>query len=416
MDAYTKWMRFVHILVQETDINGIDAQITLTRQLKEILDIEKNAYCNPHHAIVSYKNTHRDNRYLDAEAEKADKILSAPEWNEVFAEAENDSFLQGSCMFYYQSDIRIETYKSRTQNVKFIFQKNGITKPFAEYYLLVRGILCRNYDWSSYRGNADNFTITNRDVDRFLRNLTIWNDNAEVKRFFCELLDCSDVEQMKKFVQEVIKEEHTVVYNKKQFDDDKYTTIYLNKVYRRLFKEEEMKPLHWLYDTGMDPLRVHFYNNGNAAIYKGPVNSFFLGIERHRYASEVIKKFKDKFDFQFTDDRQADNFEKYGNYTGDTLTVSSKDGVLPKNSILRVNFFKSEDIEISINNPEYAQHLSKVYEPYYDAKKFKDLSGEDTEDQGYFKVIAIHNADRLDKEEILKIFELAYNSIQTTDV
>lgn len=418
-DAYTKWMRFVHILAQGTDINGIDAQITLTRQLKEILDIEEDAYRKPHQAIVSYRDTHRDNRYLDAEAEKAGKILSDSTWNEVFAEAEKDPFLQGSCMFYYQPNIEIEAYKSRTQKVKLIFQENGITEPFAKNYLLMRGVLCRNYDWSSYRQRTTNFTITNRSADRYLRNLTIWNDNAEVKRFFRELLDCADVESMKHFIQQVVKEEYTVTYNEKQFNDEN-AKEYLNKVYHRLFKEEEMQPLHWLYAKELPAIGVYFFSNGRAALYKGHVNKFHLGNERHKYASAVIKEFEKKFDFQFADERQKENFDKFKGYTGEILTVSSKEGILPNNCILRVNFYSSDTIDLSINNQECANHLFEAFKQYHmvEDQTDKEIMGDGklssffVNGQEHFNVNVIHNADRLGTEKILEIFELAYDTIQ----
>ncbi len=421
IEAYRKWMRFTHSFVQGSDVTGIDSQITISRQLREILDID-NATNEPYNAIVSYNSTHRDNRYLAAEAEKAKRVLDEPEWNDAFVEAEKDTFTQGSCMFYYQQEIDIETYTKRTKNVALVFDENGVSGRLSENYLLLKGVMCRNYDWSAFRRDTYNFTITNKGANRYLRNLTIWNDNKEVKRFFCELLDCNSIDEMVEYISQVVQENHQVVFNPKQFDNQ-CSEDNLNKVYRRLYKENEMKAMQWLYSSGIPSIGVYYHRDGKASLYKGNVNCFYLGNERHRYVTRLCGDFKQQFDFQFTDTRQQDDYAKFGNYSGNALIVFSKDDILPQQTKLQIIFYNDDAIAISTNNVDFANKLFEEYRSFLGVDNFKDLSGKDIMEDGrltsffwyeqeFYRVFVGYDTDKTGYGQLEKLLQMAYDTIQ----
>lgn len=426
MKNYNAWMRFVHIMVQGTDITGLDNQITLTKMLQEIIDLTIEgetfeAYKNPLKAIVEYNKTHRENRYLAAEATKAEQVLEEEKWDSVFASAEKDAFTQGSCMFYYEKGMDIENYKLRTSRVGLLFDKDGVTPPLATDYLLIRAVLCRNYDWTSYRKSAYNFNITNSSIDRYLRNITIWNDNQEVKGLFCELLDCDNTENIKEKIYEIIKEKHTVIFKEGYWSGDAYNN--LNKSYERLFKEEEMQPLKWLYNLGERAMGCWLYPDGTISLYKGNVNCMFLGFERHKYIRNIMDSFKDKLGLYFDDGRQFDNYQRFGNYSGDNVKITSSADILPHNTRMKLWFIPNGSLTILVSNKTAALNLYNRYLSAYGEDIAIDFNGNSIkDDEGnlsylydggvqYFRVANISDFDKLTGPEHIQVIETLYNEV-----
>lgn len=427
IDTYKIWMRFVHIMVQNTDINGFDAQITLTRLLREILsfslgdDIQFKAFKHPRRAIVEYCHSHRENRYLSSEALKARLILQDQKWEDTFAQAEKNPFMQGSCSFYYKEGMSTEEYKFRTSNLPLIFDENGVTEPFATDYLLLRAVLCRNYDWSTYRKSTYNFTVTNSSAQRYLRNMTIWNDSSAVKDFFYDLLSYTNTEEMKDFIERVVSEKHELVLKPDFWTDEERQR--LQKVYNRLYQESEMQTMKWLYHSGIKAMGCYFNNDANVSLYRGYVNCMFLGLERHKYLPEIIEHFKGTLNFQFADERQSMNYNLYGNYSGDSVTIwSYGEELLAKYNMMLV-FHTNDSVSMLVNDERKAKEIFNAYLSHYDASNITDYSGKDIQDQEgnlssifdngkpYFRVNHITGADKCDANEIINMIQMALNII-----
>lgn len=423
---YLVWMRFVHVMTQRTDINGFDAQITLTKMLNEIItqkgDDMFDPISNPRGAIIKYTESHRDNRNLEAEALKARLIVYNKEWEEAINEAEKDPFMQGSCTFYYKDGMEIQEYKSRTEKVSKIFGKDGVVEPFAIDYKLLRAVLCRNYDWSTYRKNFSNFRITNSGADRYLRTLTIWNNSHGVKDFFYNLLDKDNVNDMMTYINEVIEEDNDLILR-----NDGYWTPEakerLIKVYKRLYKETEFKAMKWLYGIKVSPISCYFYRNGNASLYVGYVNCMFLGIERHKYIPKIVDYFKDSFDFNYMDSRQIENYEKYNNYSGDDVRVKSDLCINGTICHVIISFHSNESLTILVSDEEKGKIVFNAYKEYYRVANIKDYYGNDIQDINgnlslyyesaipYYRVNYIQNVDRLTDDELICIIQILYNNL-----
>ena len=427
IDTYKIWMRFVHIMVQNTDINGFDAQITLTRLLREILsfrfvdDKEIPAFKHPRRAICEYSESRRENRYLSSEALKARLIGQDQKWEEVFAQAEENPFMQGSCTFYYKEGMSTEEYKLRTANLPLIFDENGVTEPFASGYLLVRAVLCRNYDWTGYRKSFYNFTVTNSSAQRYLRNLTIWNDFPAVKDFFYDLLSFTNIEDMKDFIGRVVSESHELVLKPGYWTDEEQRR--LQKVYNRLYQDSEMEAMEWLYHSGIKAMGCYFNNDANVSLYKGYVNCLFLSLERHKNIPKIVEHFKYTLNFQFADERQNTNYDLYGNYSGDSVTIRSHgEEILVKYNIMLV-FHTNDSVSMLVNDERKAKGIFNAYLSYYNVSNIKDYSGKDIQDQKgnlssifdnsklYFRVNHITDADKRDVKDIIKIVQMALDII-----
>lgn len=372
--AYQRWMRFVHNMVQATDITGAESQITLTRLLIDILNYEspstdKKTWQDPYLLLVEYNDNYRNNRNLQAEADKAEQILADERWENVFCEAEANEFMQGSVTFYYEKGMSLDEYRLRTRNVSMLFDANGVTESFKKDFILMRAVLCRNYDWSSFRKNVINLNVTNKASNRFLRILTIWNDFPPVKKLFCQMLSMKSIEEMLYFLDLVTKEDHELIL-KDYWEENLKAKA--NIAYRRLYKYDEMKTLVCLSNMGIDPMKMYLYTNGLIFIYKGPVNCMSLSTERHKYLPKMIDSVNDLYGFEYTDVRTYENLKKYGNYTGHYVTLKSKEGVLPNHCIVKLesDYYDNMGIYVTDEKAAYA-----VYEYFLKRANVTNIKG-----------------------------------------
>ena len=428
---FTTWMRFAHNMVQNTDVNQVKNQITLMRLLNEALHFKPdgkpqfNAWEHPYEAIIAFNASRRDNRYLNAEALKANCILKDPHWEAAFRKAEADVFMQGSVTFYYEEDMALSVYENRTANVPQVFNKDGVVDELAKDYLLVRAVLCRNYDWTGIRKNATNFNITNRSADRHLRNLTIWNTNKEVKQLFCSLLDCTDSKQrialLTNVAENVTEMKHVI-----QLKPGEWTAIAqkrLQKLYDRLHSEKEMKALQWLYSH--DKIRmmgVYIHGDGNGALYKGSVNCMSLTSERHKVIPDIVAKYQGLFMFQYADDRQTDSLNRFGNFSGSNIVLYSQ-AQLSSGARLKLKFLEYGSLCIDVFGADKAKELFDAYCKMRGTNNIHDQNGKDIYADGSlnsykergedcYHVNYIDDACSLLIADIYKLIDEAYRVLQ----
>ena len=426
-NLFTTWMRFAHNMVQDTDVNQVKNQITLMRLLNEALHFQPDgnpqfkAWEHPYEAIIAFNASRRDNRYLNAEAQKASRILEAPQWETAFRKAEADVFMQGSVTFYYEEGMALSVYENRTANVPQVFNKDGVVDELAQGYLLVRAVLCRNYDWTGIRKNATNFNITNRSADRHLRNLTIWNTNKEVKQLFCSLLDCTDSKQRVDLLTNVAEEQNAL-----QLKPGDWTATEqqrLQKLYDRLHSEKEMKALQWLLHSGIRMMGVSIHGDGNGALYKGSVNSMSLTSERHKVIPDIVSKYKGLFMLQYADDRQTESFNNFGNFSGSNIVLYSQ-AQLSGGARLKLKFLEYGSLCIDVFGADKAKELFDAYCQMYGTNNIHDQNGKDIcdadgslsyyNDKGdnCYHVNYIDDACSLPIADIYKLMDEAYKVLQ----
>lgn len=424
--SFRRWMRFVHCMVQSTDINQVKNQITLTCLLNEALcyqpkgDTAFKAWEHPYKAIVGFNNSRRDNRYLESEALKASLILQDPRWEEAFRIAETDVFMQGSVTFYYEEGMDISLYQHRTENVPNVFNKDGVVEELAKDYILIRAVLCRNYDWRGMKKNTTNINITNRGADRHLRNITIWNTSTEVKRLFCQLLDCATPEERVNLLKNVAEEEHKLTLREDGYWTDE-ALVNLQTLYNRLHSEKEMQVLRWFYShSEIKMMGVWINANGTGCLYKGPVNCIMITTERHKVIPAVVERYKDTCDFQYMDSRQVDTFEHFKNYSGTEISLCSKRTVFPDNVRLKLTFLAYGPLCIEVIGEAKAKTLFNTYKEIYNVANIHDRYGHDIENadgklsfymenaKNCYRVNYIANACTMPIEDLYHILDVAY--------
>ena len=385
-EKFVTWMRFAHIMVQNTDINQLMPQITLTRLLNDALCFQPegdNLFCawqHPYEAIVAFNDSRRDNRYLDNEATKARQILKDDEWKNVFCLADTDPFMQGFVSFYFEEGMSASAYRNRTNNVKYVFNKGGVADLLAENYLLIRAVLCRNFDWMGIKKNMTNFNITNRGADRHLRNLTIWNTQPEVKRLFCQLLDCQTATQRISLLESVANEAHNLVLRSDGYWSDEAKEN-LQCLYNRLHSIDEMQVLHWLYDTGINMMGVWINADGTGSLYKGSVNCIMVTSNRHKVIPSVVERYKDIFHFSYADDRPLNALTHYNVFSGSEVVLYSSPDALPCNIRLKLIFLAYGQLCIHVlGSSEKAKALYEAYKAQSGKDNLCDRNGNNIED------------------------------------
>ena len=431
-DCFTAWMRFAHDMVQNTDINELMPQITLTRLLNDALNYQPDnnpdfkAWEHPYEAIVGFNDSRRGNRYLDNEATKAKQIIQDANWKGAFTLAESDDFMQGFVTFYYEEGMGIDVYRKRTENVKSVFCKSGVTEELAKNYLLIRAVLCRDYDWTGIKKNMTIINITNRGADRHLRNLTIWNSKSEVKRLFRQLLDCETTEERTELLHNIAEEEHDVILR-----TDEYWTneakANLQTLYNRLHSEKEMQVLRWLYDKNFSMMGVWVNSNGTGSLYKGSVNSIMITTERHKVVPTIVEKYKESLELAYADSRCVETLEKYGNYSGSAIVLYSKETSTTKES-LKLTFLPYGSLCVDyIGKSEKAQILFDTYKKLYDTENITDQNGHDIADEDgkpsfyldygreCYRVNYIDNACSMPIENIDKVLDMAFKVLSNKE-
>lgn len=314
---FQRWMRLVHNIVQNRDVNRELLQIVLTRQLKRALGFNgKPIYARFSDYVSSLGG--QSNREFNSEKEKIERINENAEWDPAFIEAERDPFMTGSVTFYLDEATTIGVYKARTKRVPLLFDSNGVTPVLSDNYKLIRAIMVRSYDYSSFRIPAGNLFLTNRNkADRFLKNMTVWNSDEECRRLFRQLLDCESIEDICKKLDEVVTEKHEVSVP----DSFKGDRQLLQTGYETLCALNP-NPLGWLEGTKENSMKVYFESDGRMTLYKGPVNCLYLNVDNEKFIPSFQQALESRgFSIKYVDNRSYVSYENYGLYSGSSVVI-----------------------------------------------------------------------------------------------
>lgn len=368
-DEFNRWMRLVHNIVQNRDISGVNIQITLTRQLQRILSFKKiieqpdtdkqeKITLPIYERFIAYtddlENTNRNllSRELLAEKGKLKLILEKDKaWEDAFIEAEANPFMTGAVSFYLGQEPELELYKYRTNKIPLIFDEKGIVEDLRTDYKLIRAILSRSFNFSDFKLPGYRFQLCNQNIaNRFLKNMTVWTDNEDVKSFFCVLLDCSDKLKMTEYINNVTQENNQII-PKSNWDESITNMIQMG--FNKLIDMKATKALKWLESTKEQSMGVYVYDNGEMAIYKGSVNCMFLNSYREEYLPILTARLNDiGFEVNPSGDiRPENNYKLYNLYTGTRIQLQAKNENLVLIILLDYDmkaylYFNSKDLAI----------------------------------------------------------------------
>lgn len=368
-EEFRRWMRIVHNIVQNRDINRELLQIVLTRQLKTALGFSTAPVYARFKSYVESLGG-QSNREFNAEKLKIGLIGKDPEWEKAFIEAEKDPFMTGAVIFYLDDEPDMTCYRRRTGRVPLLFDAEGVTPALRAGNSLLRAIMARTYDYSAFRVPGYNISLSNRNgADRFLKNLTVWNTDSECRRLFRELLDCNDTAGMIAKVSEVSREQHVLKYPSK-FSGDK---ALLQKGFDTLHSSGPENPLGWLESTNEKSMKIWISDDGRMALYKGWVNCMFLNSDREKFIPAFVGMVLDLgLSVQYPDSRPADAYARYGLYSGGSVILDIADD----NQTYAIWFGSDFKAEVYDADPVKADALSRLAEPEFNRSLSLDDTGE----------------------------------------
>lgn len=152
---FTRWMRMVHNVVENRNIDSERVQLATTRQLKDVMQFN----CNPVYIrLLDYmKASARDsNREFREEAAKIQNHLRCRmadcfAMGRGFQGGRENPYMTGSVAFYLDDETDVATYRRRTSHVPVLFNADGVAPRFCTGYPLWRAILTNDTDWSAFK-------------------------------------------------------------------------------------------------------------------------------------------------------------------------------------------------------------------------------------------------------------------------
>ncbi len=325
-DEFARWMRMVHNVVENRNIDSERVQLATTRQLKDVLQFNSNPV---YIRLLDYmKASARDsNREFREEAAKIQRILSdagwqtASPWEEAFKEAEKNPYMTGSVAFYLDDETDVATYRRRTSHVPVLFNADGVAPRFCTGYPLWRAILTNDTDWSAFKPGAYNIRITNKvSGNRLLKARTVWNEAPQVRRLFRNLLDCDNTDETTDLLYNETRRPAAITFPDDWSEDAK--TLASEGLTRLCSGGKDGGALGWLSATGHDPMGILFYKDGVMALYRGYVNCMYLNNHREKFIPELEYALAhNNFTVRYCDSRCKDNLNRFGFYSGEVIEL-----------------------------------------------------------------------------------------------
>lgn len=324
-DEFNRWMRIVHNIVENRDINRQALQIVLTRQLKKAISHNTkpiyDRFLDYHQSLGGMSN-----REFTEEATKIKLINANTAWEQAFKEAEANEFLTGAVTSYLEDNPNLSTYRARTGNIGFIFNSKGVVEPMRANYALLRALLARYTNLSvidQFRLHQFNISLSNENAaDRFLKNFTIWNSNPRCRLLLCELLDCKSAEDAQQYAMKAAQKIDPVTVPANQADITPDRLQLITEGYKNLVAATPTNALRWIDSIHEKAMRVYFEEDGRMALYKGHINCMYVNTGRESYVDSLIENlYANAFKARFEDPRQLDAKRNYGFFSGTDLTI-----------------------------------------------------------------------------------------------
>lgn len=324
---FRRWMRIVHNVVENRNIDSERVQLATTRQLKDVLGFNtKPVYIR----LLDYMgaSTRDSNREFREEAAKIQRIISDKDWQngslweEAFKEAEKDQYMTGSVSFYLDDATDVDTFRKRTSRVPLLFNAEGVEAAFRHDYILWRAILARDTNWSAFKPDTYNIRITNRvSGNRHLKTRTIWNEAPAVRRLFRDLLDKNSIGEMTSHLNSVAEESNPMTFPDSWSDEIRALSemglAALRSYGRNGGAMGWFASLSWL-----DTIGVWFNRNGVMALFRGNVNCMYLNNYREQFIPALEKILADNgFTIAYCDPRFKESYDRFGLYSGLVIDI-----------------------------------------------------------------------------------------------
>ena len=402
MGTFTKWMRVVWNVVNNTDIDSISPATYLERGLSSIIRGAADSGEEFYHFLANYNSRGDDDdnggersKSITEEIIKARYIDCDERWLSLIEEAERHPFCKGMVRFFLRDEgDSPEKFAHRYSFIQRMFDGNGVTAEFSSdgNYLLLRAMISCITNWN----NLGNRYFTDK-VERKYNALKVMltaPSNQSIRDFMCDALDLPTIKDVKQYLFDAtLRESQLDTSNMNANWADRCANIH-HKLY------SDVKYMRWMQEH--NALRVFGrYNYYYAVEYGSSYNLVLLESDRDEYVNRLIEEEDFVFETYQTSSLRKDQiqeFKEYGLYFGYYLYLRKE----IKGWVLRLIFSTDCKLNVSVECPESEkQQLMDVF------GDISDLAIEGTEPVRRFigKGISYHDGVTYDE-----IYETLYGS------
>lgn len=172
--SFRKWMRIVWNIIENTDIADVRSMVGVMKLVQELSEYSTSIYeflADKNNSIESSSSKNA----LAEERQKASFILSDPNWENTFIEAEKHPFFKGCVSFLITPEMSIQDFEQRYVNASKVFDKNGVNQEFRnEGHIFLRALISRFKDKSII---GKNFTDQD-EKEHYLKKLLANNETV----------------------------------------------------------------------------------------------------------------------------------------------------------------------------------------------------------------------------------------------
>ena len=171
---FQQWMRVIWNIVENTDIADVRSMVGVMKLVQELSEYSPSIYEFLADKNNSIESTSSKNA-LAEERQKASFILSDPNWENTFIEAEKHPFFKGCVSFLITPEMSIQDFDHRYKNASKVFDKNGVNQEFRkEGHIFLRALISRFNDKSII---GKNFTDQD-EKEHYLKKLLANNETV----------------------------------------------------------------------------------------------------------------------------------------------------------------------------------------------------------------------------------------------
>ena len=351
-NIFKQWMRVVWNVVENTNIDSLTPVSSLIRKFSSVIKntSKRSAEGIDFYAALSQwkddNSDDRENRALLEEVEKAKRIAEDGGWLDIFVQAEKHPFFKGMVLFFYEHDMSLDKYITRYDLAKDMFDENGISESYRTGHLLIRAIVSQFNSWNELN---ERYITERSETNKYLKNILASHEG--VRNMFSELLNCSDMADVKERLLEYVEEEKDFISWNGGYDE------YCDMVVKRLRKD--IKLYDWIANEQKQNKSVF-----RVYLYEGHI---MFAVPRKQYAKVALDteraktayKIAENYGLSFNDEGQLKMFKQYNDCYGNEIWLTQE----RQNCTLWVGFCQHHELRIQIEckTKKYAKELLEVF-------------------------------------------------------
>jgi len=313
---FDQWMRVVHNIVENTNIDGVVPTARLVILLNQVAS-RVSSYESFFEGLSNFKDENDPGkiiRALEEEIAKAELISKNKSWLDAFKEAEKDIFWKGYVGLMMADGITPDEFLRRYSIMQKMFDKDGITSDYGKNgeHILIRGLLSQIDDLNK----LNKLYITERvEAQKHLKNLLSERRFSQIQDFFRkELLCCNTEDEIKAKLNEVAGRE----YDLSNQYWPKFSAA-ISEGFNRLLHEPKLFDLAQTYETATKVFRLYYdYDNAfYACLYAQHDGRIMLDTERNI----LIPRFVNEEGFEYENPNVGEAYQQYGESFGFGISI-----------------------------------------------------------------------------------------------